>query len=519
MTSPIKFSLPDGYNPQQLSGAFADPYVIIKERSLRRKTTIYDTFDWRLFNKSLVLHLSEKTLFLRKLFKNDIVYSAEITSPPVFIRDFPAGDLKERLSSILKQRALLKLIELHSRWTPYRILNQDKKTVAHLALEEIRPAQGKTVPILASYLWLQPVRGYTKICRDIVKHLEEAGFSVPKKEDIYFNAMTAAGKSPGDYSSKLTIELEPAMRSDAATKIILRYLLQIMKINEAHLEKNLDTEFLHDFRVAIRRTRSALGQIKSVFPKNMTDQFKKDFSFMGKLSNRLRDIDVYLLKEDAYRSMLPDVLRNEIDPLFSDLKKKRSKALRDVIRGLKSDRYRKIMKDWEVFLDQPLQDLPPASDADLPIITLAKKKIFKQYLRIVKDGRHILENIDDRKLHILRIECKKLRYMLEFFSSLFPRKKIKMLISQLRRLQDDLGNFNDLYVQEISLLKIAEEIPATERKHNKTLVAIGSLIGILNNEKQLLIDPISKKFAKYASPPNQKAFRKLFASEPKEKAP
>ena len=391
--------------------------------------------------------------------------------------------------------------------------------MTRLVYEEIRPVRGKSAPILATYLWLQPVKGYTKDCQNITKHLEKAGFTALKKEDIYFKAMEAAGKSPGSYSSKLKIQLDPAMRSDEATKIILRYLLQIMKINEANLEKDLDTEFLHDFRVAIRRTRAALDQIKSVFPKNIAGRFKKEFAFVGKLSNPLRDLDVYLLKEDAFKAILPPALRGDIDPLFDYLRENRSKALQKVIRGLKSKKYAQIMQNWESFLDEPVQDPPPASNADLPIITLARKRIYKQYRRIVKDGSRILENTEDEKLHALRIECKKLRYLMEFFSSLFPRKKINMLIAQLKTLQDNLGDFNDLCVQEKYLLNVAEELPATHRKSKKAQVAIGSLIGTLDREKQIIKDAFAKTFTDYASSSNKRAFSELFASKQKETVP
>ncbi len=519
MHNHLKFSLPDDYNQQQLTGALADHYVIKKERPVLKSMAIYDTFDWRLFNKSFVLYTSENKLFLRKLFKNAIIHSAAITSPPVFIWDFPDSELKERLSPVLKMRALFKLIELHSRSTAHRILNPDEKTVARLVYEEIRPARKKNASVLATYLWLQPVKGYTKFCQNLIKHLEEAGFAARKKEDFYFKAIQAAGKSPGSYSSKLKIQLDPAMRSDEATKIILRYLLQIMKINEANLEKDLDTEFLHDFRVASRRTRSALGQIKPVFPQNTTGRFKKDFSFVGKLSNQLRDLDVYLLKEEAFKAMLPPVLRGDIDPLFDYLRKNRSKALKHVISGFESGKYRQILQDWEAFLDEPVQDPPAAPNADLPIITLARKRIYKQYRRIVKDGSRILENTDDEKLHALRIECKELRYLMEFFSSLFPRKKNNILIAQLKTLQDNLGDFNDLCVQEKYLLNIAEGFPTTGQKHKKVRVAIGSLIGTLDREKQIIKDAFAKTFTGYASPPNKRTFSELFASKQKETVP
>ena len=150
MHNHLKFSLPDGYNQQQLVGALADHYAIKKEQTVLMSTAIYDTFDWRLFNKSLVLYTSENKLFLRNLFKNTIIHTAEMTLPPVFIWDFPDSKLKEHLSTVLKMRALLKLTELHSRSTIHRILNQDEKTVASLVSEKFRSARGKNAPVLAT---------------------------------------------------------------------------------------------------------------------------------------------------------------------------------------------------------------------------------------------------------------------------------------------------------------------------------------------------------------------------------
>ena len=83
MHNHLKFSLPDGYNQQHLTGAVADHYAIKKEQTVLMSMAIYDTFDWRLFNKSLVLYTSENKLFLRNLFKNTIIHSAAMTLPPV----------------------------------------------------------------------------------------------------------------------------------------------------------------------------------------------------------------------------------------------------------------------------------------------------------------------------------------------------------------------------------------------------------------------------------------------------
>ena len=67
-------------------------------------------------------------------------------------------------------------------------------------------------------------------------------------------------------------------------------------------------------------TRSALSQIKSVFPEDATDRFKREFAALGKLSNPLRDLDVYLLNERRCKALLPNMLEADIEPLFDHLR-------------------------------------------------------------------------------------------------------------------------------------------------------------------------------------------------------
>ena len=512
MLKNLQYKLPDGYDEKQFMRKLADQYSIKKEQAISERFAIYDTFDWRLFNKSLILYGCGHKLFLRKPAKSKIIHTIEIASLPVFIWDFPDGELKRHLAPIIKMRALLKLVEVYSRSAPYRVLNRDEKTVARLVHEDLRSSGAKDAPALATHLWLKPVKGYPKYLRDLAKQFEKAGLRIRNKEEIFYKALEIEDKKPGSYSAKVNIQLDPDMRSDEATQVILRFLLYVLRINETNIEKDLDTEFVHDYRVAIRRTRSALGQIQWVFPTETTDRFKKDFAFVGKLSNDLRDLDVYLLNEATYKAMLPPVLRADIDPLFDHLRKKRSKAFQKVISGLKSKKYEKILKDWEAFLNQPRQDDGAAPNAELPIIDLACKRIYKKYRNVVKAGNLILENAEDEMLHALRIHCKKLRYLMEFFSSLFPRKKINVLIEQLKKLQDNLGDFNDLCVQEEYLLNITTELPATHRRLKKTLVAIGSLVGTLGRERQMVKDALAETFTDFASPENKELFQELFAS-------
>ena len=63
MINSLKFDLPDGHDVKQIIHQLADKYTIKKEPSVAERFKIYDTFDWRLFNKSLILHSSGSKLF------------------------------------------------------------------------------------------------------------------------------------------------------------------------------------------------------------------------------------------------------------------------------------------------------------------------------------------------------------------------------------------------------------------------------------------------------------------------
>jgi len=488
---------------------------IKKEATITGRLTYYDTFDWRLFNKSLVLFIFQGRLILRKLGKDLIIHSLNTKEVPSFIWEFPEGDLKQYLEPIIKMRKLLNLVDLTSRINPYRILNKDDKTVARLCFETIRTHGRNNSRAIGAQLWLKPVKGYPKYLKKVKNQLEGIGLTSSRDEEVFFNAMREVGRAPGSYSSKLRLQLKPDMRADEATIEIWRFLFQVIKINEAHIEHDIDTEILHDFRVAIRRTRSALVWKKNIFSEKTIARFKKNLSFVGKISNELRDLDVYQLKKFEYKALLPPILRDEIDPLFEYLGNQRALSFRKVIRNLNSNKYRRIMQDWESFLDEPQYDLISGPFAKVPVFELACKRIYKQYGNVVKAGNRILEDRDDEKLHKLRIQCKKLRYLIQFFANLFPPKKISIVVGQLKKLQDVLGDYNDLSVQVNYLFEVAKEMPANLSRLNKTLIAIGSLIGELETKRQSVKESFAEAFMRFSSRQNQKIFQDLFALQSK----
>ena len=513
MNTSLQINLPQDYNREQIETLLVDNYLFKTEEPISVKWVFYDTFDWLLFNKSLTLHQTDQWLYLRNLADGEQLEQLLIAAPPKFADDLPESPLKDHIKSIIEPRALLNLCELTVQSYTYRILNSDTKTVVRLEYTEWYLTSDTRSRAAFNYLNLLPVRGYQKYAQRLIKYFENCGFAFSHWEDLYFRALVAVGQHPGSYSSKINLQLEPDMRSDEATKIILRSLLRVMRANQSGIQADIDSEFLHDYRVAIRRTRSALSQIKGVLPGDVVQRFKQDFRYIGQLSNELRDLDVYLLSEEKYKSMLPDILQDYIEPLFDYLRAQRERSLAQVISSLGSERTERILLDWEEFLNDPVPETPQAVHAITPIIDLAQKRIYKHYRRVIKDGKTILKDPQDELMHALRIECKKLRYLIEFFASLFPADKIGQLIDQLKQLQDNLGDFNDLSVQQEYLLKIAEDLPIDDAESRRALLATGSLIESLANQQQLVRKDFAKTFTNFASTENQELYEQLFSNK------
>ncbi|MEM7029445.1 MAG: CHAD domain-containing protein [Chloroflexota bacterium] len=512
------FDLSGRYTEQDVIEELSNHHIILQDASTAMTAVFLDTFDWRLFNASFVLHQSGQNLILRDLKTNQILEQQSIEARPTFIEDFPLGSLQLRLASIIEMRALLPITIADLQSSTYRVLNKDAKTVVRLTYETVQSDGQSDDQATISHLHVHPIRGYDKPMQKLKVQLKKMG-AEPDLPNISRQALAWSSRTPGGYSAKIDLPLKAKMRADEATKLILQFLLQIIKRNEFGIKQDIDTEFLHDFRVAIRRKRSALAQIKGVFPEETVQQFKQDLSYIGKLTGELRDLDVYLLAEASYKDMLPPQLQTEIEPLFAYLKRKRAAALKRVSKDLNGQKYADILQTWEDFLNEPKRQTPTAPNAKQPIIVIARHRIYRKYGQIIKEGQRILQDVNmvDEELHDLRIECKKLRYLLEFFSNLFPKKALTLLTKQLKVLQNNLGDFNDLCVQEDYLMRVTDEMGRSRSSTASDIIkvnrAIGALIGVLHQEREREKAEFAETFTRFSAPTNQARFKQLFAAE------
>jgi CHAD domain-containing protein/phosphohistidine phosphatase SixA len=324
------------------------------------------------------------------------------------------------------------------------------------------------------------------------------------------SALADCGEHPGDYSSNFRLYLDAGMRADAALRLIMLNLLDTMERNESGLIEDIDSGFLHDFRVAVRRTRTALTQIKSVFPRAVIERFGKHFAWLGKVTGPGRDLDVYLLRFDDYLDCLPVETRDNLEPLRAILLKNKKTEHKKLVRSLKTRRYASLKQNWRDFLQKDPPQRTTLANAARPVVSVSSQRIWKMYRRVLKKGRAIKDDSPADALHELRKSCKKLRYLMEYFQSLYPSACIRKAIKTLKLLQDNLGEFQDLSVQIHSLGEYEERVAREYEASTETVLAIEQLREILRARREQQRGRFAKCFASFDSATNGKTFKRLF---------
>jgi CHAD domain-containing protein len=470
---------------------------------------VYDSFDWRLYHKGWQLTRHNHHYVINACANGQTICDVMVDAktPKQFWWDFPESDFSRCLAAVVDMRALMSVAVIDKQSTLLNVCNADDKTVVRLEWEAFKRDAGDP-PITRCRLL--PVRGYEKAARRVQALFKEMQLP-PAKGSPVIAILEQRGAAPGEYSSKIKVVLEPEVPAAEAVRQVMEDLVTTMHVNLPGVRQDIDTEFLHDFRVSVRRARSLLGQIKTVLDAETTSSLRAQLKAMGAITGNVRDLDVYLLKKTEYSERVPDFLKPGILQLFRTLQRKRRYAKDRMVKEMSGSDFDATLGNLDTFVESDPQNEAAGPIGNHPIKDVAKAAIYKRYRRVVKKGRRITEETPDTKLHELRIDCKKLRYLLEFFSSLFPSSQMKTLIKQLKQLQENLGDFNDLCVQQDFLIQHLSSIKPQTAQVVMLSAAVGGLVSRLFADHQAVREQFLAVFEKFNAPENQKRFKTLFA--------
>ncbi|MGH2594024.1 MAG: CHAD domain-containing protein [Anaerolineae bacterium] len=226
---------------------------------------------------------------------------------------------------------------------------------------------------------------------------------------------------------------------EAGRRIMAFHFARLRKLESAAAEG--DEEAIHDMRVAIRRLRAAFRIAGPFYKRKVVRSFRADLRDLADHLGAARDLDVILNHGLAFAQRQPPGAP-KLDAWLDLLKSRRAEAQRDLVQFLGGKRFAKFAEAIEAFVTEPgaavnSGDHPEGSPRVCDVIPVA---VWTQYS--VVRAYETLEHPSLESLHALRIEFKRLRYLLEFFREVLGAGAIK-LIELTVRAQDHLGLLHD----------------------------------------------------------------------------
>lgn len=422
-----------------------------------------------------------------------------VPGSPRFISDFPEGPLRQALAGLSPLRSLLPIGSGTRRLSTLAFVDNEGKTHCRVHLLEFATSDGRKVCLAE----LQGIKGYARSLNQLRTHIEALGGARSNCDALY----TQLFPTLPIYNARPEILISDDETAFEAANKIIAGGLPVLRANEPGIIADHDTEFLHDYRVQIRKIRSVLSLFKGVYDTDQTAELKARFSALAAPTGRLRDLDVYLLERDAYRALLPESLQPGLDALFDIFSEQRGAEQQALTRHLRSAAYKREITALEKLFKRP-KNLKPGEHAGQAAHDYACERIWQHYRKVRKAAASINADTPDDDIHELRIRCKKLRYLIEFFSPVFPKPALGKLLKPLKRLQENLGLFNDYSVQQESLQAFLSDPKAPPSL--QVAQSVGALIAVLHGMQLEERDKVMARLERFNRPAVQQTFSDLF---------
>jgi CHAD domain-containing protein len=252
---------------------------------------------------------------------------------------------------------------------------------------------------------------------------------------------------PNEFTKAEPVDVRPEMSVAEAFETIVTACIRHFRQNAPLVVGRRDVEGLHQVRVAIRRLSAAFALFRPAISGPALGRIEADLDWFARNLGDARNFDVYLQRD------LPVDERRIVE-------RDREEAYDALIAAMNSQRLRRLMSDlvrWAA-----TGEWRSRKRASNPVAPFAGQRIDRMWKRISRTRAP--HRLGARRRHRLRIRAKKLRYSLEFARELHSHRKRRHRFTKgIKRLQEDLGQLNDIAVAR----KLAPPSSALERCREK----------------------------------------------------
>lgn len=230
-----------------------------------------------------------------------------------------------------------------------------------------------------------------------------------------------------------------------AGRLILAYHLGRLLHKETAVLETAEVEAIHEMRVATRRLRSAMRIFRTYYRKDATRPFRLTLRELAEKLGDVRDLDVYREHILSHSDRQAPYAKRGLRAYAKALAYRRGLLTDALHTWLESNAYAGFLTEFVKFLSSDNRDIQVASPyAPIRICDVLPSMVYTQWSSIRAYEPHLL-SAPPTALHLLRIEIKRLRYLLEAFAPIL-HEACQIPIDACKRMQEFLGELQDAQV-------------------------------------------------------------------------
>jgi CHAD domain-containing protein len=482
--------------PAALIG-LANSFTVAMGRPVTRRRMWLDSADLRLYRDGLALAATggpDGGGCVLELSSSDgatVAADPDTLGWPRLVTGLP-DQLRTRLEPVLGVRALMPVVQVSGSSVSGRLLDAEGKTMLRLVHERPATISGSRGR-LPGGLWLTPLRGYAAVGAHAGRIAHKSGL-VRVDRTGYPAALVASGLDPDATTRPV---MEPGLPAAVAVARVLRSFLGELEAALDGTVTDIDIEFLHDFRVAVRRSRAAVKLLGDVLPPALVAWVTPQLKWLGDLTTPSRDLDVLLHELPTLTARLTSGRADDLEPLMLHLVRLRADERCRLVRGLQSARFERFCSRWRASLQELVSwDGQPRAGPTAAMVGV--ERLARMERRVLLRGSRITSASPAEDLHDLRKRAKELRYLLETFIPMLDPGHAPGAVKELKALQDVLGSFQDSEAQRDAIHALAADMIAREGASAPTILAMGEIAGRLQKDQDASRAQFAAMFERFA---------------------
>lgn len=474
--------------PEQIDGALrvleASGFSISPRGTAKHADRYFDTEDWSILADGWACrvrrrHGREKvTLKSLGISSDTVLVRAEISqhrkgdkvNAPLSL---PGGPVREKLGILVGDKPMVELFQVSSRRTVFALEKPGAQPVQiELDIDESRIEADKrtekaTGVLEFTELEIELKSGSETDLGSVAALLRDEAGLTPAQFSKFERGLQAAGLEM--VSLRKPSRAPGTGAADPILSLLYHYLARqvgIVRREHPRALEGIDPEGVHQMRVSTRRLRVVMKAFRNMLGDEAVTRFNAELRWLARNLGRARDADV--IEQGARIGGDADVAH-----YLRFLEQERISAYEHLEDILQSERCAALETDLHTFVAAGPARQMQEQFGSLRVAVPAQQFIYAALHKLLAHGDAIDADVPARQLHKLRIEVKRFRYLLDFFSTVQTDEWL-LLTEAVKKLQDVLGEHQDAVTAQA---RLADYTASLSDDHDREkLVAVAGLM-------------------------------------------